>query len=728
MLARIFLWILISTWGVGSSVEATERPRIGLALSGGGVKGFAQIGVLKVFEEIGLPIDYIAGSSMGSIVGGLYAIGYSADELELLVTQTDWDELFSESMNRRTMTTSQKLWNERTFLTLPVRGWQLELPSGLKTGQRISRLLCRLTLPVHHIEDFREFPIPFVCLATDIETGEGVLLERGFLPHALRASMGIPSIFTPTEIDNRRLVDGGEVRTIPVDDVLQFNPDIVIAVDATSRLYRGDQLHSLLTIYDQTMRFHKVSSNLEQLEKTDLVIRPDFKALSVADFSRIGEFIKRGEKAAREMMPLLQVILDSTGTSNDIKRRLPTVSDTFYITEVDIQGNRETSEELVKKELEIQVPAVYQIWDIERVIDRVYSLQLFEQVTYRVMPGTSGTKLIIYVVEKEIDEFRFGLRYDSNDDAAVLLNPLIRNLMIDNALLNLDLKLGRQLRFDAQYLFPVGVFPAFGIRSRVNYFKDLIDIFSGEMREARMELQSFFFESLIGNLFASDITISFGFRAETSVASPNIAPAAIRDSLSFDETVFPLIFQLWIDTLNRTVYPTSGMLAVFRNEIALQDISYERDFSRHLFLLRMIVPANLRISILGEMVLGRMTGNPPPHYGFFLGGIERPMLLPDRTLSTVSFVGLKSQELFANHAQFFQLGVQYALRSGYFLLVRANAGNVFSRWHFDLNPERFESGVGVTLGRNSPIGPLEISLMRSSRHDLLTHFNIGYRF
>ena len=216
-----------------SAAADRQRPRVGLALSGGGAKGFAHIGVLKVLESAGVPIDCISGTSMGSIVGALYAIGYSVDEIEAIALESDWEDIFSDAITRRDRPIEQKLVEDRYLLSLPLVGTKIGLPRGLIAGQKVSALLDRLTLPVHGQTSFRELPIPFSCVATDIVTGEAVVLDSGFLPEAIRASMAIPSAFTPVEIDGRLLVDGMLVRNFPVQDVIDLGADLVVG----SKLY-----------------------------------------------------------------------------------------------------------------------------------------------------------------------------------------------------------------------------------------------------------------------------------------------------------------------------------------------------------------------------------------------------------------------------------------------------------------------------------------------------------
>ncbi|MBD3165280.1 hypothetical protein GF324_01660, partial [bacterium] len=196
----------------------TDRPRVGLILSGGAAKGLAHIGVLQVIEEAGLEVDIVTGTSMGAIVGGLYSIGYTPDEIADIVRDTDWNVLFSDRSRRRETSMLLKPYESRFLVSLPVRDFKVDLPSGMITGQRAMAMLTQLTWPVHHIHDFSEFPRSFACVATDVETGEAVRLTDGFLPEAIRASFSIPSIFQPVTIEGRTLIDGYVARNLPAED------------------------------------------------------------------------------------------------------------------------------------------------------------------------------------------------------------------------------------------------------------------------------------------------------------------------------------------------------------------------------------------------------------------------------------------------------------------------------------------------------------------------------
>ena len=279
-------------------VSGQERPAVGIAFSGGGARGFAHIGVLKVLEEVGMPIDYVSGTSMGSIVGGLYACGYTTAEIESLAVYTDWDEMFSDTVGRRKLAMAYKFWDARYATSFPLRRGLPELPSGLIAGQKITKLLDRLTLHVQDVEKFTELPTPFVCLATDIENGEAVVRDHGDLANAIRASMAIPTVFTPVVVDDRLLVDGGVARNLPAKDVRDLGADIVIGIDSSSPLYKKGELNTMIKIMDQTVSFQIAGTSREQKKLCDILIEPETEKQGF-QFDEAPYFIAQGEAAAR---------------------------------------------------------------------------------------------------------------------------------------------------------------------------------------------------------------------------------------------------------------------------------------------------------------------------------------------------------------------------------------------------------------------------------------------
>lgn len=247
-LRRCLALVIFAAAPIDAQEPVVDRPKVGLALSGVSARGFAHIGVLKVLEEVGMPVDYITGTSMGSIVGSLYAIGYPVEELDNIARQVDWDDLFRDNVGRRYMSMEDKRWDARYQASLFLDRGRIRLPSGLVAGQKVSELLARLTWSVHHVSNFDELPIPFACVATDIATGEPVVLRKGSLPEAVRASMAIPTLFTPVIINDRLLVDGLIARNLPAQEVRKMGAHVVIGVDVGSDLWPVEDLESMVDI------------------------------------------------------------------------------------------------------------------------------------------------------------------------------------------------------------------------------------------------------------------------------------------------------------------------------------------------------------------------------------------------------------------------------------------------------------------------------------------------
>lgn len=725
---RIYLFCAVYILnGPPGPAQAQERPKIGLVLSGGGAKGFAHIGVLKVIEEIGLPIDYITGTSIGSILGGLYAVGYNARDLEEIALYTDWNEMFTDEVGRRALGMEQKMWDGRYIASLPIRNKKVQLPSGLIAGQKISQKLARLTLPVHGVDNFADLPIPFACVATDIVSGKAVVLKEGFLPDAIRASMALPSIFTPIKIGKHLLVDGGLVRNFPVEDVKNYGADIVIGVDVSAPLHQEEELKSFVNILDQAISIMSVNSTLQQRQLCDVLILPDVKDMTMLNFNEIDTLFARGESAARNMLPQLLAIKDSlaqfTFQWQAPQKHLP---DSVYIVNIRIAGLTNVSRKLILSELGLHSPGWCQLDELEAAIARVYSAQLFERVTYQIKPVKTGAVLHLKVIEKSEHLFRFGLRFDSRNETTLLLNTVFRNLVRKGSFLNLDLKLGEQIGFDSQYFFHLGLRPRFGFRARLNYFEELLDVFRDARREAQLEVKSAGVEALLGTLFSTQVVAGFGLRSEIFEVSPKIAPP---DFPSQQNELLLLLALLWVDTFNRANFPSSGVFLLVRNEFGDNRFGQFSDFSRHLFAFKGALPLHRKLSLLSEIWLGTTKGRElPSHYQFILGGVDSPLVFGETVLTSTSFLGFKSQEFVGPHVQFVQLGLQYEIFSRIFVQLRMNAGNTFAEWNKQITKSRFESGIGITLGALTPLGPLELTLMGGSRHAFLSHFNLGFKF
>ncbi|HUJ52989.1 MAG TPA: patatin-like phospholipase family protein, partial [Steroidobacteraceae bacterium] len=287
-----------------SAAPLHHRPRVGLVLSGGGARGAAHVGVLKVLEQTHVPIDAIAGTSMGAVVGGLYASGLSARDIEKIMTSINWQDAFRDRPPREDLDLRRKEEDENYLVKFPlgVRDGQIVLPKGLVQGQRLTETLRRLTLPVARITHFDDLPTPFRAVATDLENGDRVVMDSGDLTTAMRASLSAPGVFAPVERDGRLLVDGGIADNLPVDIARAMGVDVLIVVDVSAPLLVRQQLSSAPVISNQMLAIlirHNSEAQLASLTPKDILIQPPLGNASSFDFGSVGKVIGAGEIAAR---------------------------------------------------------------------------------------------------------------------------------------------------------------------------------------------------------------------------------------------------------------------------------------------------------------------------------------------------------------------------------------------------------------------------------------------
>ena len=710
-----------------STSSIQHSPRVGLALSGGGAKGFAHIGALKVIEKAGIKIDYITGTSMGSIVGALYAIGYSVEEIEAIALGTDWSDLFSDRIVRRERSIEQKLTDDRYFISLPIIGHGIVLPRGLVAGQKISALLDRLTLSSHACEDFSRFPIPFACVATDIVTGEPVVLNHGSLSEAIRASMAIPSAFTPVEIEDRMLVDGMLGRNFPVQDVIAMGANVVIGVDVGKPLAARDHLNNFMQILGQAIGFIGADTNGQQRSLCSVLITPDLKGVTSLDFSRMEDIIAAGEAAAQSMLPELIALnaqLDTTVRLEAAPR--PPDPDIFLVHDISVDGLRNIESRVVLSISKLNAPTQLSMADIERGVARIYSVGMFERVTYRLEQLPEGLRLHIVVIEKADDFFRFGLRYDSRNRLMAIFNVLYRNKLGRSSLFNFDFLVGEQNQLFAQHF--IHIMPTWGLSlsSSAGYHDMEIDVYDGNNRTSRLTMTAIYGEFIAGKAFSDCGFLGGGFRSEWVDLESDLYDSGMP---SYRENVKALVGVVGYDTLDRTYFPRHGIALYSRHEYSMGALGSENSFSRHFVDVKVYAPISQRVTLFSEIAGGTSTSDDlPPQYQFTIGGVDTPALLIDRESTRISFLGLRHQQLLGYHFQFVQVGTQLQFGSNVMLLLRANAGNTSDEWDIDLSRNSFKTGAGATLGLITPFGPIEVTGSYGSAGDLLGYLNVGMKF
>jgi NTE family protein len=358
----------------------TTRPKIGLALSGGGARGLAQIGILKILEREGVPIDFIAGTSMGGILGGLYAAGYSAEELERIANDVDWNDLLTDTPPRLSLFLSQREEKEGSLFQFRLDGWKPYIPTALTSGQKLTNLFTGLCIRAHLTSkwfrnpqsSFDNLRIPFRAVTTDLVTGERVILDSGDLAEALKATMTIPLAFSPVESGERLLVDGGLVDPIPVDVVRQMGADVVIAVNTVSALLPADRIKTPLDVANQATSIMSLSKQREELGKADLGITPDLSEFSSVDFDRTDELIETGEAFAESSVSKIkEVISQNNPPSTDSS------SSEFKICQLDFAGNQQIEDAYLLKLVKVRPESTVTIDQIKSDLERIYACGFF---------------------------------------------------------------------------------------------------------------------------------------------------------------------------------------------------------------------------------------------------------------------------------------------------------------------------------------------------------------
>jgi NTE family protein len=418
-----------------SAGTGASRPKIGLVLSGGGARGLTHIGVLKVLEELRVPIDFIAATSMGAIVGGLSATGMSATEMERRLAEIDWTKMFSDSPPRRDLDIRRKDEDERYPIPVELgfRDGRLRFSKGAIEGGNLELYLHEITRPADDIASFDALPTPFRAIATDMVTGNEVVFDRGPLYLALRASMSVPGVFAPVEVDGQIFGDGGLVDNLPVDVMRRMGADIIIAVNIATPLMSREQLSSLVGLTAQTINIltkQNVRASLALLkEGQDVLISPDLGSLTYADFTSAAKFIELGEEAARSAAPALAAYALSPEAYREYlaqRRSMPGATEPI-IAQVRVEGTERDNPAVLKAQLESQAGKPFNSAVVDADMSRLYGMGDFERVTYRLIDEQGQRDLVFDVTEKSWGPnfLRFGLNMSSDMQGETFFNFLI---------------------------------------------------------------------------------------------------------------------------------------------------------------------------------------------------------------------------------------------------------------------------------------------------------------
>lgn len=476
MLRLLILFLLFTVYSSAQDSIVKKNLKVGLVLSGGGAKGLAHIGVLKVIEEAGVKIDYIGGTSMGAIIGALYASGFSANEIDSIFRTTDFAGLIQDNLPRSAKTFYEKEDSERYAVTLPFNNFKIAVPPAYSGGQNIYNELVRLLYHVKDVQDFSHLPIPFVCVATDVETGAEVVLSKGYLPEAIMASGTLPSLFEPTNIDGKMLIDGGVVNNYPIDKVKALGADVIIGVDVQHGLSDRDALLSATEILLQINNYRSVEAMEEKSKKTDIYIKPDISAFTVLDFDQGNTILRKGETAARLKYGALKSLSINQNSKKTNAKTIAAI-DTIIVNRLVISGdNTNYSRGYIKGKLRFNLGDKITFEKLQQGISNLSATGNFQTIRYKLISNGLGEDLVLKLDENANKTFiRLGAHYDDLYKTAAMVNLTRKNFLMKDDVTSLDLIIGDNLRYNFEYYVDKGSYWSFGFNSRFNNFDKEID-------------------------------------------------------------------------------------------------------------------------------------------------------------------------------------------------------------------------------------------------------------
>lgn len=730
-----------------SNANWAQRPKVGLVLSGGGAKGMSHVGILQAIDSAGLKIDYITGTSMGSIVGALYAVGYSGKDIEKISDELDWNIILSNNPNYRTISVDEKDEYGKYSVEVGYRDGKPQLATGMIESEELWLTLNRLFLPVYNVKDFSKFNIPFKCVAADLSNGKAVVLNKGEIVSAIRSSMAIPSIFTPVDYDTTKLVDGGIVRNFPVSDVKEMGADIVIGVNLFQGLPSPKKLNNVLDVFYQITQYRDAEDLVEEKKLCNLIIVPPVEKYNAGSFGSINDIIQIGKETGKKYYPYFKHLADSLNSIEKVKfnpdNRLPghetIVIDTFIF-----EGIDKTSSRFLLEKLQLQTGKPYTAREINRGFRNAYASRYYDKVYYQLFPTKKGHATVHCIIkESEMTRLKMGLTYHSYTGIGFIANATIRNLLLDKSRTFVKVAVSEfpQIHFEHnQALGQKGYrFLNFGFSSG-NF---PINIYNEKEKTSVYDVVKTEFDLNYSRTYGTDWKIAFGTNFSKNTFSPDIA-----DNLKFkgNSRNFYSYARTISLTTNRLNFPTKGHefsaeagiayhrradITIYNTDGVSADVSDLIDnqpaFYRLLLNFADYRPLNTKLVFLYYLQSG-LTFNSQDFIfdNYYVGGVQK------LDKYHIPFVGVNETQITTSSIGSALAGLQYNISGNFMLTGRVNiAAYGFSTENKFYDPEKVKvvNGFSLGLGYNIGVLPSEINAMYSPESgDMFMHVKIGVLF
>lgn len=722
-----FILVLSVTFTFAQIDPVQKRPKVGLVLSGGGAKGFAHIGVLKVLESAGVKLDYIGGTSMGAVVGGLYAAGYSAIEIDSIITSIDFPKLLQDKLPRAQSSFFEKQYGEKSVMTFPVRKGKISLPKAISRGQSIYNQLSTLFESVNNVNDFERLSIPFFCVATNLETGESEVFEEGSMAAAVRASASLPTLLDPMVYNGVAYIDGGISDNFPVLEMRKKGVDIIIGVDVQGDLESQDDVNSVVDVLSQIVNFQMYAKDDQKLQALDVYIAPEVAGFSVTSFDRVDEIIDLGEQTAAKNRSVFAEIANLQGVNLASKESKEAKK--YTLSKFKTPQLKNYSRAFILGKMKLQKGDVVTYAELDAKIGGLSSSNDFDLIQYKLTPFKKESYLLsLEMKENEVASYvKLGLNYDPIYKSGLLVNFTKKHCLQKNDIFSLDLVGGDNIRANLNYFVDNGFYTSYGINSRFNQFRILTRYDGVEVREINKGFIDITTLLYLQTTFTKQFAVGLGLEHKFLELYTN----ALEESTTFFEKshYFNSLGYIKLDSYDRSYFPRDGFLVDGEFKWFMNSSDYNQDFSSFsqiklkLGAVKTIFQKlSFDLKLEGGTTLGENTSE---QFQFSLGGYGENLINNHVALYGYDF------ESFSNHSYIkgvFECRWEFVRKH-----LFSFAGN-FARTDWDIYNggkifQDLKSGYALGYGYNSIIGPIKIvNTWSPEGNSHQWFFSVGFAF
>ncbi|MGB2128446.1 MAG: patatin-like phospholipase family protein [Flavicella sp.] len=561
---RHFFYLLFFFISCLANAQESFRkiPKVGLVLSGGGAKGFAHIGVLKAIEKSGLQLDYIGGTSMGAVVGGLYAANYSAIEIDSIIKSIDFNELLQDKVPRNSASFFEKQHGEKYLMSFPVKNKKIQLPKAIATGQSSYNKMNELFEHVNDIHDYDQLPIPFFCIATDLETGKTKVFDKGQLAESIRASASLPSLLSPISVEGNYYIDGGIANNFPVEIMEDKGVTIIIGSDIQGKLGKSEEIESVVDVLNQIVSFQMYTGDYKKTERLDIHIKPDIATYSVTSFDKTQEIIDLGEEAGAKH----QKIFDELASLQNITKHksslvVPKSPQKISVDSIQVNKLPDYTKKYILGKMGLNVLDTITYSELNTKIDKLTNSNDFELVKYRFEKMNSNQNLLVLNMEEnQVHSFlKLGLHYDPLYKSGFLVNFTSKHLLQKDDIFSTDVVFGDNVRLDVNYFVDKGFYLSYGFNARFNEFNTNIRFSGTDVNSINKYFIDFtsmaYFQTTFNRIFA----IGGGIEFKRLELYTNALVQNNGERFYFERSSYAsLLGYIKLDSYDKKFFPTFG--------------------------------------------------------------------------------------------------------------------------------------------------------------------------